>query len=56
LVRVSAEKNAATQRKVRAILTFTITKNKILSGKQAVSLWVTGKQHKNNQPVYFFIT
>jgi len=41
------------RRKIHPNLTLPGNKIEIISNKQAVSLLVTGKQHKNKQPVYF---
>jgi len=51
--RVSPDFHPPAQRKIHPILTLPGNKIEIISNKQAVSLLVTGKQHKNKQPVYF---
>ena len=50
---VSAHFGLPAQCKIHSILTLPGNKIEIISDKQAVSLLVTGKQHKNKQPVYF---
>jgi hypothetical protein len=51
--RVSPDFSSPAGCKIHSILTFPFNKIEIISNKQAVSLLVTGKQHKNKQPVYF---
>jgi len=50
---ISAISTSPVGRKIQPFLVLYNKNIKILSKKQAVSLLVTGKQHKNKQPVYF---